>query len=122
ARVAPPWHRGGINDFQPFQGRDVVTSAGRPDRKMLILLPDFRVHGGVANYYRVLDLPRHDPRAEYMVVNSASPESTLALLRRMIWNYRLFDRKLRSGEYGLVVINPSLNPRSYYRDAVFCWL
>lgn len=108
-------------DLQTPEKRKIVDSI-RSDRKMLILLPDFRVIGGVANYYRVLDLPQHDPRAEYMVVNSASPESAVALLSRMIRNYWLFDRKLRSGEYGLVVINPSLNPRSYYRDAVFCWL
>lgn len=111
-----------MNDLQTLQRRKIVDGVSGRDRKMLILLPDFRVIGGVANYYRVLDLPQHDPRAEYMVVNCAGSESAFALLRRMIRNYWLFDRKLRSGEYGLVVINPSLNPRSYYRDAVFCWL
>ena len=111
-----------MNDVGAIKPSEVAERAGGANRKVLVLLPDFRTIGGVANYYQVLDLPRHDSRVEYMVVNSTIRETPFALLGRMIRNYRRFDRKLRSGEYGLVVINPSLNPRSYYRDAAFCWL
>lgn len=89
---------------------------------VLITTPDLRSIGGVETYYRSLDLPAQDPRVEYFFVTNADPESSLATLRRLARNYWRFWRRLRSGAFRLVILNPSLNPNSFYRDAVFCRL
>lgn len=90
--------------------------------QVMITTPDLRSIGGVETYYRSLDLPAQDPRIEYFFVTNADAESSLAMLRRLARNYWRFWRKLRTGAVRLVILNPSLNTNSFYRDAVFCRL
>ncbi len=88
--------------------------------RILVLTPDLRTVGGVENYYQALDLPGHDSRIDYFFVTSPVRQSAPALAWRLLCNYVRFWSRL--SRYRLVLINPSLNPNSYYRDAVFCWL
>jgi len=89
---------------------------------VLILTPDLRGNiGGVANYYNVLRL--HEiANVEYFYVNRAEPEPALALAARLVVNYVRFVGKLLRRDYALLHFNPSLNARSFFRDAVFLLL
>jgi glycosyltransferase involved in cell wall biosynthesis len=92
----------------------------RAAARILVLTPDLRTVGGVENYYQALDLPDHDRRIDYFFVTSPTQQSAISTAWRLLRNYVRFWSRLP--QYQLVVINPSLNPHSYYRDAVFCWL
>lgn len=102
--------------------RPGAASEGAPATKVLLLTPDLSLIGGVENYYNALDLRHHDARVEYFFVNRAMRESAPRAALRLLAGYVSFWRKLGTRRYGLVVLNPSLNVRSYYRDAVFCIL
>lgn len=92
------------------------------EKTILILMPRPESIGGVENYYNVLQLHRDDPRIEYFYVTGPSDETRLQFLRRLLTNYFRFSRMLSTGRIGLVVLNPTLDRRSFYRDAVFCGL
>jgi len=89
---------------------------------VLILTPDLRGNiGGVANYYNVLRL--HEiANVEYFFVNRAQPEPVLARAARLASNYVRFVAKLLRRDYALLHFNPSLNPKSFFRDGVFLLL
>jgi glycosyltransferase involved in cell wall biosynthesis len=77
--------------------------------------------GGVANYYNVLRL--HElTNVEYFYVNSATPQPPVARAVRIVANYARFVRKILTRNYALIHFNPSLNPKSFYRDGVFLLL
>lgn len=86
--------------------------------KTLILIPDLSVAGGVGNYYSILDLHTADG-ISYFVINKQKSISHFIPITRLIKNYLKFIFKLIRYQYKIVVINPSLNKRSFYRDLVF---
>ncbi len=88
--------------------------------KVLLLVPDSKSVGGVSNYYNTLQLEEICSGIEYLPVNCAEAESPFRIALRLLSNYRALWRKLSSGGYSLVVVNPSFNPRSFFRDAIFC--
>src|SRR5688572_23335909 len=90
--------------------------------RVLILRPNVATIGGVEHYYNVLALDHIDPRFEYFFVTSAGPESIPAVAKRLLGLYLKFWRVLGRDKYALVLLNPSLNRNSFYRDATFCWL
>lgn len=85
----------------------------------LVLVPDLRQAGGVANYFRVLRLD-DIPGVDYFAVNRDGTSSLLLKLAHAFGILASFVRRVRS--YRLIHINPSLNRNSYYRDMVFVWL
>ena len=86
--------------------------------RILILTPDLDDPGGVANYYNVAEL--HKRRAvEYFFVNRKVHESSWKTGVRLTTNYLRFCYKLATTRYRTVHLNPSLNPRSFYRDGIF---
>jgi len=87
-------------------------------KKILVLTPDLKNIGGVANYYKTLALNQAE-NIDYFYVNSASSESPIKKVIRIISNYIVYWKKLKSKEYSLVHINPSLDRKSFYRDAFF---
>jgi hypothetical protein len=88
---------------------------------VLILTPDLRGVGGVVNYFNTLRLHELGD-VEYFYVNAAARQSPLrAVLRVVVSCWRLLI-KLLSNRYGLVHVNPSLNPRSFFRDGIFLFL
>ena len=93
----------------------------KPER-VLLLTPQLEDIGGVGNYYKALQLHRDDDRIDYLAVTGTGHESILQFSARLTRNYWRFWNLLGTGKYGLVILNPSLDPRAFYRDAVFCWL
>ncbi|HHB13374.1 MAG TPA: glycosyltransferase [Chromatiales bacterium] len=89
--------------------------------RVLVLVPDLRLPGGVTHYYATVDLDRH-PSIDYFYVNSADPETALGTVMRLVARYGRFLWLLVFGGYRLVHVNPSLNARSFYRDGVFIGL
>jgi glycosyltransferase involved in cell wall biosynthesis len=90
--------------------------------RVLVLTPDLSTIGGVENYYRAIALPDHDSRVEYFFVTSPVPQSGIRLAARLLRNYWVFCTTLARSRIDVVVVNPSLNRNSFYRDAIFCWL
>jgi glycosyltransferase involved in cell wall biosynthesis len=87
------------------------------NNKILILGPDLNLSGGVANYYRILNLSSY-PNISYFRVNSKS-ESLYIKPFRLIFKYFAFSYKLITKSYKIIHLNPSLGKRSFYRDALF---
>lgn len=87
-------------------------------KKILVLVPDLRLPGGVTNYYNALKL---ETKADvsYFTVNSYKPESGLATGFRLIAKYFSFFFNLLTRKYKLIHVNPSLDRRSFYRDLGF---
>ncbi|MEO8464143.1 MAG: glycosyltransferase family 4 protein [Gammaproteobacteria bacterium] len=94
-----------------------TQSAGR----VLILVPDLHGRGGVVNYFNTLRL--HELCAvEYFYVNSADRQPLLKALWRVSTSACSLAVKLLTNRYDLVHVNPSLNPRSFFRDGLFVLL
>ena len=87
-----------------------------------MLTPDLSALGGVANYYRALDFREVPDGVETFAVNSGARNSTIDVALRLARNYLRFWRRIGHESCRVVVINPSLTHKSFYRDAVFCWL
>lgn len=85
----------------------------------LVLTPDLRQQGGVANYFRALRLDEM-AGVDYFAVNRGDTSSLLWKLVRA--SSLLVSFVLMARSYPLVHVNPSLNRNSYYRDMVFVWL
>lgn len=86
--------------------------------KILILVPDLSVPGGVANYYNTLDLVTINTIA-YFTINKQKSKSAFITTFRLLKNYFAFIFKLIKDGNEVVVVNPSLYPRSFYRDLGF---
>jgi len=91
-------------------------------RRVLVLRPHADTIGGVEHYYNVLALEAFDPRFEYFFVTQPDRGTGLTIAARLARLYVQFWRTLRTREYALVVLNPSLNRNSFFRDALFCVL
>ncbi|MES1220314.1 MAG: glycosyltransferase family 4 protein [Bacteroidota bacterium] len=87
-------------------------------KKILILGPDLKATGGVANYYNTLGLHNLDDIG-YFAVNSSEPQSGLKIMFRLIFNYFKFSYIVVKKHYKIIHVNPSLDKRSFYRDAFF---
>lgn len=86
--------------------------------RVLITVPLLTQPGGVANYYRVLQLNRL-PGVEYLEV-TAEPRSGAQLVWRLLRVYAVFLRRVFAVD--TVMLNPSMARRSLLRDAVFAFL
>jgi glycosyltransferase involved in cell wall biosynthesis len=86
--------------------------------KILILVPDLSLPGGVANYYNTLQLEKNG-NINYFFVNKSKSESSLGTIFRLITKYFQFFYILIRNRYRIIHINPSLDKRSFYRDLVF---
>jgi len=82
---------------------------------VLITVPKLELHGGVANYYKVLRsyLPGD---VDYFAVGKRSEESNLATVCRVMADYASFKRTIPS--YALICLNPSLAAKAVVRDGL----
>jgi glycosyltransferase involved in cell wall biosynthesis len=90
----------------------------KKNTKILILVPDLTVPGGVANYYNSLEL-NTITNITYFTINKQKSNSTITTTFRLLKNYVIFILKIIKNGNEVVVINPSLYPRSFYRDLGF---
>lgn len=74
--------------------------------------------GGVANYYNALKLQQED-NIQYFSVNKNISQSAVSTLFRLLKKYCKFSWLILRKRIDIVHVNPSLDRRSFYRDAVF---
>jgi glycosyltransferase involved in cell wall biosynthesis len=84
-------------------------------KKVLINTPDFRNKGGVAQYYIVMNFQTENG-INYFNINNFGSNA----IWRLLDTYKKFNREISS--YDTVVLNPSLDKKSFLRDAAFVWL
>lgn len=87
-------------------------------KRILVLVPDLRLPGGVTNYYNALKLET-SANVEYFTVNSYKRESGIMTAIRILKNYFRFFFLLLRKRFDIIHINPSLDRRSFYRDFGF---
>lgn len=87
-------------------------------KKILILVPDLSLPGGVSNYYNSVRLDQ-EKNIHYFAVNKGKSRSALRTAWRLFINYGKFFFLLVKDRYELVHVNPSLDRRSFYRDSLF---
>jgi len=90
-------------------------------KKIMILVPHLKGIGGVQNYYNTLKL-EDNINAYYFSVNALHKQSKFKKAFRIIYNYILFFYKVIKHKIHLIHINPSLEYKSFYREAVFILL
>lgn len=90
--------------------------------KILVLTPDLCRPGGVANYYRCIELDK-EKEISYFSVNDESVDSKILWIKkikRLVWLMKRYAVYLiHIGPYELIHINPSLGVKSFYRDMLF---
>ncbi len=96
-----------------------VTSLKK--NKILLLVPDLKLPGGVAGYYNTLKLDTTS-NISYFFVNTFESQSLLRTLFRLLSNYCRFAYKIIVGQYKIIHINPSLTYKSFYRDSLFIFI
>ena len=85
------------------------------NNKILINIPDLSKPGGVSGLYNILNMEQYFPNVSLFCIHGKLP----TILRIPI-KYLQFGIKLRS--VNTVHLNPSLNKKSFLRDALFAWI
>lgn len=88
--------------------------------KVLITVPELSRPGGVTALYNILELDQ-SPNIDYYVLHSGNKAvGKINRLLELVYTYIKFIKRIR--QYQILHTNPSLSPKSYYRDALFVWL
>ena len=87
-------------------------------KKILINTPDFDLKGGVASYYNTLK-PLIADEADFLYTGSRGDEGVLKTIVRLLSDYIHFCKIIFKNQYELVILNPSMVPKSVLRDAIF---
>ncbi len=90
--------------------------------KVLIVHPDARDPGGVASFFKILE-PFESVDVTHFI-NGRRPDEKgfhLAFVR-LLGDYLRFTRALIQGKFDVIHVNPSLNFRGVWRDAVFMFI
>jgi len=90
--------------------------------KVLIHTPSLDTPGGKSNYISILSKHLSGDVTLFVYGSKGSNEFFLTTFFRLIGDFIRFNRVIREGSYDLVHLNPSLNPKSYFRDSVFAWI
>ncbi len=91
-------------------------------RKVLIHAPNLSTPGGKQTYYTAVRPHFRDDVSFFFYGAQGKKESKPATIARMIYDYRRFYRQLRREHFDVVLLNPSLNPKSFFRDSLFALL
>lgn len=91
------------------------------NKKILIVAAHLLCTGGVAGYYNVVRLHQKE-NIDFFAANTPNPQPAIVTFFRLVINYFRFFAKLLTKGYDLVHINPSLNRKSFYRDALFIFI
>ena len=85
-------------------------------KKILINTPDAASKGGVAQYYKVMKL-NEQANIDYFSINNSVKGN---IIFRLFSTYYRFFTTIK--DYDVVGLNPSLDRKSFFRDAVFAFL
>lgn len=91
-------------------------------RKVLIHAPNLSTPGGKQTYYTAVRPHFQDDVSFFFYGAQGKKESKLRTLARLIYDYRRFYRRLKKEDFDMVLLNPSLNPKSFFRDSIFALL
>lgn len=86
--------------------------------RILLNTVSLDIEGGVAHYFSVVR-PFLGQGVEYFTIGPRGEKGILSVIVRMIKDYLGFIRKLRTEDYDLVHLNPSLLSRAIVRDGIF---
>ena len=87
--------------------------------KVLIVHPDFGRLGGIEAYLRKLFPCLNVAHESLPIARRPGERGPLARLTRILGDYRKFWRALSDRNVEIVHLNPSLAPKSFYREGVF---
>lgn len=88
-------------------------------RKVLIHAPNLSTPGGKQTYYAAVEGHFQDEVSFFFYGAQGQKESKLSTLGRLINDYRQFYRRLKEERFDVVLLNPSLNLKSFFRDSLF---
>jgi glycosyltransferase involved in cell wall biosynthesis len=81
-------------------------------KKVLIVVPDLNLPGGVANYYKTLMLDKHKDIRYFNINGGLFKNTVLRLIERNVSFFFLLFK------FNIVHINPSLQKKSFLRESV----
>ncbi len=87
-------------------------------QKILLTVPFLTGLGGVANYFRTI-VPQF-PKEFFHVLQVGNSRDSCQFLHP-IFDQIQFRRIISHNKFSLCHLNPSLNPRSFFRDGLFAW-
>lgn len=88
-------------------------------KKILIHAPNLSTPGGKQTYYTALSKHFKGPVSFFFYGAQGRKESPWSLLKRLFSDYTQFYRRLKKEKYDIALLNPSLNPKSFFRDSLF---
>lgn len=88
-------------------------------RKVLIHAPNLSTPGGKQTYYAAVKGHFQDEVSFFFYGAQGQRESKLSTLGRLMQDYRQFYRRLKEERFDVVLLNPSLNLKSFFRDSLF---
>lgn len=88
--------------------------------KILILIPNLDIPGGVSALYSNLDIESKSNVTFFTLYFEKEESSIIDKIRRLILKYFYFYSVLN--QYEIVLINPSLTFNSFFRDSIFALL
>lgn len=86
--------------------------------RVLVVTPPMSNRGGVAHYYRALR-EHLGPEIEYFTRGGGGDGTSVSGVFRLWNDVRRFERELRNGDPGIVLLNPSFGYKSLLRDRYF---
>lgn len=88
-------------------------------KKILIHAPNLSTPGGKQTYYTAVRGYFKSDVSFFFYGAQGKKETKWQTIRRMYSDYAKFYRALKKEKYDLVLLNPSLNPKSFFRDSLF---
>lgn len=88
-------------------------------KKILVNVPSIKGSGGVANYYRILDIKVY-PNVDHFTINNPNKSNIIIKVLVLLRLYLKF--LIVIPKYNICHLNVSLGFRSYYRDMGFIFL
>ncbi|QNF32328.1 glycosyltransferase family 4 protein [Adhaeribacter swui] len=87
--------------------------------KVLITIPDLSITGGVSSLFNILKMS-HISGVDYFFVTENGEVGGILRFKKLVYKFCYFYLKIV--KYDLLHVNPSLNSKSFFRDAVFVLL
>ncbi len=92
------------------------------EKKVLIHAPNLSTPGGKQTYYTAVKDYFKSDISFFFYGSQGKKESKVRTLTRMYSDYKKFYRQIKKEKYDLVLLNPSLNRNSFFRDSIFAYL
>ena len=83
--------------------------------RILINVPDLKFTGGVVALFRILKMEEYNSNISLFILHNSLPTLVRIPLKYFEFLFKIYKTDL-------VHLNPSLNRKSFLRDALFAWL